>query len=339
MRHKEAFMKIVLHMALLMILLEVKAFAQDALLYAAVVSNAKYIVGAANEPTGLMISLDLGKNWMPTQWSNCRAFDVAVDEGSSGHVMYIACGNGVLKTTDAGRHWRLMTGWEITEVQDICVNAKDRMWISIGTAYGVWVSGNGGETWEARNAMPCLFCSALETDREDDQTVWVGTEEGVFSSVDRGRTWASGMLKGLPVRAIAQNPHDSSMLMAGTEGHGIFISHDRGLNWHPSGNGLHSITVYDIAFDGKNPHCVFAATHGKGVWVSEDLGRHWQKRNRGLANEVVHALATAPGSGWVFAGAIYGGVYRSSDAGITWEPAGLGNAQVWSLELLRGDSK
>ncbi len=80
-------------------------------------------MGAENAPSGLVVSPDLGKTWGRLCWPNCRAFDVAVDHSSDGRIVYIAAGNGVLKTENGGAMWRITTGWRVTEVQDVEVTS------------------------------------------------------------------------------------------------------------------------------------------------------------------------------------------------------------------------
>src|SRR5512136_2180739 len=94
-----------------------EARSQQPTVYASVVTTKLFVVGAANPETGLFYQKPLDDTtWHHTGPNNIRAFGVQTDVAPRGQVMYIASGNGLHKTTNGGKHWRITTGWEITEV-------------------------------------------------------------------------------------------------------------------------------------------------------------------------------------------------------------------------------
>jgi photosystem II stability/assembly factor-like uncharacterized protein len=308
------------------------ATAQRAIIYAAILSNKQYVVGASNAPVGVVVSADSGKTWERLCWPNCRAFDVAVE--SSGRICYVAGGNGVLKTVNWGETWRIATGWEVTEVQDIQINQNEKSWVTIGTASGLFISEDSGQTWIERNGFGIPFCSALCIDRCSDQRLWVGTENGLFVSENRGEVWHSTTVNSFAVRTIVQHPVNDKILFAGTEDHGVYASGDGGKSWFESNRGMRSQTVYTLALDPVHTHTLYAGTHGRGVYISRDGGRHWKRSVRGLKNLVIHAIASLPDASVLLAGTVNGGVYTSRDRGKTWQFAGLDGAQVWDIEVI-----
>jgi len=63
--------------------------------------------------------------------------------------------------------------------------------------------------------------------------------------------------------------------------------------------------------------CGFSwATEAGGVWISNSGGTDWQ--DTGLANRPVYGLASSPAQPGVYYAAVYDGLYRSLDAGLTW---------------------
>jgi hypothetical protein len=53
-----------------------------------------------------------------------------------------------------------------------------------------------------------------------------------------------------------------------------------------------------------------------------------------LTNFNVHALAVDPtNSSRVYAGTLWGGIFRSDDGGLTWRQAGLSGSQVWKISI------
>jgi hypothetical protein len=89
-------------------------------------------------------------------------------------------------------------------------------------------------------------------------------------------------------------------------------------------NGPYGAEVTVVVADGSD---LFAGTRGAGVFKSSDGGTTW--KNLGLASEeVITSLVAIPVGGSanehvLFAG-VGGNVYRSTDRGFTWQPAGTG---------------
>jgi photosystem II stability/assembly factor-like uncharacterized protein len=311
-------------------------YGQCPVIYAAVLSNNQYVVGAKNAPTGLVVSADHGDQWGRLCWPNCRAFDVEVDPGSNGQIIYIAGGNGLLKTINGGLDWRIMTGWQITEVQDVEMCPLDSSWIIIGTAYGAFVSEDEGYTWEKRNqGLMVTFCSALEVDAYHSSRAWIGTEAGLFVTEDRGKNWTCTGLDKQAIRSVIQDPHHTEHLLAGTEDHGIYQSKDHGLTWKACKGKLNNLTIYDITFHPFKSDTIFAGSHGKGVWISQDGGDSWRRTGKGLENPVIHAVTVLidKTEEFILAGTINRGIYRSADGGRSWRQVGLPGAQVWELTI------
>lgn len=166
------------------------------------------------------------------------------------------------------------------------------------------------------------------------ERVAVATEDGsVIRSGDRGNTWAV-MAQGLPVSRLVWD--DDGGLYLGTNGHGIY---------HLAADGtlcditlldqeLASAEVVDLSFVGGQ---LFAATHAV-VFHTEDRGATWIRTTR-LAEQVRTMVATDPQT--LYAGTATAGVYKSSDAGRTWQPAweglGLAAGQMARVTALRAD--
>jgi len=307
-------------------------------IYACVVSNQRYIVGGKNPETGLLVSQDLGRSWKSSSWPNIRCFAMAMDPTAVGRILYLASGNGVLKTTNGGQKWRLTTDWRITEVQEIELHPRDSKVIYIGTPYGVFKSTDGAQTWVVKNrglnTVNSTFVSALLIDRQNPERLLIGTEEGLYQSTDGAGSWHRLALEGKPIRDLAQNPQNPQILYAATEDDGLFRSTDGGKTWHAQNKGLKHRTVYDIAIDPIQPEILYLGTFQGGVYKSTDGGRHWRQVSRGLTNRVIHSVAVYPlDHQIIFAGSVNGGIFRSDDGGRQWVPSGLEGAQIWEIEI------
>jgi len=186
--------------------------------------------------------------------------------------------------------------------------------IVIGVATGgVWVSDNGGLTWEPvfdDQAVASIGAVAINQSKPD--IIWVGTGEGntrnstsigggVYKSVDGGRTWE---LKGLAgserINRIALHPSDPDTvyvaalgtLWGPNEERGVYRTTDGGETWQRILYVDADTGATDIKMDPSNPDKLFAGMWqfrrwpyhfksggpGSGMYVSLDGGDTWARR-------------------------------------------------------------
>ena len=321
---------------LLLVLGATCASAQVSTVYAAVVSTKLFVVGAANPQTGIFYKgTDGDTAWLHTGPDNIRAFDVAVPASAKGSVRYIAAGNGLHMSTDAGQHWKVTTGWEITEVLWVAPDSKDYNTVYIATAYGIYKTMDGCRTWKQMNhGLTSTFTPCVIVDHANSSMVYCATEDGVFVSHDGAASWSRLGLSVGNARVIAQHPRDPKILVVGTENNGIYISRNGGSWWEKCEAGVDHSTFYTIAFDPGNPDCLYAGGYVTGVYKSIDGGKSWIRLNEGIATMSIHGIAVDPLDGRrVFAATFWHGVYRSEDGGATWRPDGLGGSEVWNIHI------
>ena len=106
-------------------------------LFAAVLETRNYIVGEANAASGLYRRSERG--WSHTGWQNLRCAAVAVEEAEP-ETLFLASGNGVLRSRDGGTTWRVTTDWRVAEVLDVALDPFAPGSLYAASAYGVWHS-------------------------------------------------------------------------------------------------------------------------------------------------------------------------------------------------------
>ncbi|MDQ7063463.1 MAG: hypothetical protein Q9P90_04370 [candidate division KSB1 bacterium] len=301
-------------------------------MFAAVLSNKSYVVGGENPGAGLFVSRVDAPGWQSRSFSNLRMFNLEILPEEGEGLYYTANGNGVIVSRDSGRHWRVTTGWQITEVLKIAAVPENPAVVYIGTAYGAYRSSDFGETWQPISQR---FVYALQIDQQHRHRLYIGEEDGLRIGTDGGDHLMRAKGIAAPVLSIAQHPGQPDILFAGTEDAGLFMSHDRGLSWQPIESGdAAGATVYDILFSPHNPDSLLAATFAHGVLISADGGRTWRPYRSGLERMPVSCLAAHPGQpGTYFAGTLNYGVFCSRDGGRIWQPFGLNGAQIMELEI------
>ncbi|HEX2252744.1 MAG TPA: hypothetical protein VHQ65_05720 [Thermoanaerobaculia bacterium] len=137
--------------------------------------------------------------------------------------------------------------------------------------------------------------------------------------------WTKAALWGGDVRSLAIHPDDPDTVYAGTSAGQLYVSADGGRTWADAGLPLPfpGWVVSDLEFDPERPGRMWAGLWG--IWggghvsFSDDGGRTWLSRATGIEDNQVYALATVPDRrDRLYAGTL-NGVYRSDDAGLTWE--------------------
>ncbi len=306
-------------------------------LYAAVLETRGYIVGEANAASGLHRYEGDGR-WSQLGWSNLRHSGIAV-ENDHPETMYLAAGNGVLRSTDGGGSWRVTTGWQITEVQEVAIDPHAPERVYAATAYGVVRSDDRAESWvESSSGIPAptaTFIQSITVDSGTSGRVIAGSEEGLFVSEDGADTWRPAGPRGVAIRSVRQSAVEPDLWLAGTEDEGVLISSDRGTTWRFAGGSVARATCYAVALDPAEPARMAAAGYETGVFLSEDAGATWVSWADGLPERTIHALAfdpQQPGCLWV--GTVGRGVFRiAPDA--RWTHLGLEKATIRDMLFVR----
>lgn len=297
-----------------------------------VLSSRKHRLNVSDNPVvGVFTSTDAGKSWEHRGWKEyIRTFYTEADGRG---VLWSACGNGVLRSSDNGNRWVITTGWEVTEVLKVALDPSDPATVYAATAYGIFKTTDDGKSWQERPiGLRMPFASDVVVDRSKTKRVFAATEEGVLLSTDGGLSWKFVGLAGLGVRAIVQDPSDAQRLWAGTQDDGIFVSWDGGMTWKEANAGLQHKTVYAIAVHPGNSAVVYLGTHGGGVYRTTNGGKQWTQMVQGLGNPDVHSLLVVKSDPKiVFAGTLNGGLYRSTDGGDSWHFNSQDEGQVWGL--------
>ncbi len=310
----------------------VQVHGDDGTIYMSVLSSRKHRINAANNPAvGLFVSTDRGDTWAHRGWREyIRVFDT--EAGADGTI-WSACGNGILRSTDGGRSWRVTTGWDVTEVLRVRVSPADPRTVYAATAYGIARSRDRGDHWrKVTKGFRRTFTSDVVIDRADPNHLFAASEQGLYESRNGGDSWSPGTFPHTMANVVVQHPVRAGEFWVGTEERGLFRSTDSGKSWHEASRGLLDSTVYCVAIDPSHPAHMYAGTYGGGVYRSDNGGLSWVRKSNGLGILDVHALLVVPGSpGVLLCGTLNGGLYRSTDRGDSWSFNSQEEAQVWGL--------
>jgi hypothetical protein len=197
----------------------------------------------------------------------------------------------------------------------VAVDPRDPRRVYVGTFDdGVYVSEDGGDTWDASSSgLDDLRVLALTVSRSHESAgtsiVYAGTEpSNLYRSENAGRAWQRlPALRELPsepnwsfpgrpwthhVRTIALHPTDPDWLLVGIELGGVMRSLDGARSWADHNLEAHS-DAHRLLTHPLAPERVYEAA-GQGVALSEDRGATWSRFEDGLDRRYAWATAVDP---------------------------------------------
>jgi len=303
-------------------------------LYTCMVTSKDYVVGAKLPPSGIFVKDD-GGGWRHAGYNHPFITALDYDPADPG-TLYIAAGNGLIRATRGGEQWKILTGSDVTELQDVALDRNAPGTIYFTHTAGIRVSHDRGATWsDATGNLHRKYSQAIRVDSRRRGVLVAGNEEGIFRSEDGGQSWRLAGASGYQVLHIEQSPHEPCYWLASTQGGGLFASTDCGVSFESAGNLGVGRNFSDIAFDAAPAGKIAVAGWGMGVMLSEDGGKTWQSRNAGLPSTSVWSVAFDPAHpGRMYASVHEEAIYLSPDYGRTWTRDGLEGSRVYRMRFV-----
>jgi hypothetical protein len=241
--------------------------------------------------------------------------------------------DGVMRTRDGGRSWRILTSWDMTESHAVAFdgNAPDHLYAALPD--GIAVSLDRGQTWQRRHdGIRRAYTQTITVDRTRAGRVLAGTEKGIFLTEDAAKTWRLVQATDKTTYDLRQSPHDPRAFFAVTSSDGALWSGDGGTTWRRVAGIGADRTLHNCDFDPRDARRLALCGWGAGVQVSEDGGATWSDRTAGLPKREVWRVAFDPDlPGRLYAGPYLEPLYVSDDVGRTWRPLQFEKAIVFDL--------
>ena len=269
--------------------------------------------------------------WRSIYRPNLFIFGLGWWQRGSTQRFYIAAGNGLHRSSDGGRSWRILTSWETAEALSVALDPIDSSLIYIAMPFGIFKSTDDGAHWvKSISGMKKWFVRRVVIGENDRRTLYAAAEDDLYRTTDGGESWR-GLHVGVPgiLSVLALN---SDTLLAGTEDHGVRVSLNGGKSWQ-GGEAIPQTAIYVLqkSPDGK---LVYAAGFMSGLWKSVDSGVSWSLLWGAPNVEAIYAMAVDPReSDHLLVGTNGQGVYESCDGGTSWSSAGLEGAHVTHIEM------
>ncbi len=346
------------------------------------------VSGVAGQPTiyyagqtggGVWKSVDAGNTWLCVSDSNFKSSSVgaiAVSK-SNPNIVYagmgevemrnnISFGDGVYKTTDAGKTWKhvgLEKSYAIGTIAvdpqnpDIVYAAAMGKIFGANKERGLYRSKDGGASWQQVLSFDdSTGCADVKIDPNNPLIIYAsmwrahrtpyslssgGTGSGLYKSLDGGNTWKlisekPGMPKGLMGKIICSvSPVNSLRIYAIVENEhgGVFRSDDGGENWSlvSTQNDLTQRPWYfsQVFADTKNENVVYILN--VEFWRSIDGGTSWTKMANHHGDNHDMWINPDDSKNWIMADD--GGPEVTFDAGKNFSDIDLPTAQFYHVNL------
>ncbi len=281
-----------------------------------------FYIGVVNG--GVWKTDDFGRTWNPIfDHETTGSIGAIAVAPSNPNIVYVgsgeglqrpdlSVGDGIYKSTDAGKTWTHLGLRDGQQIPQMIVDPHDpnRLFVAVlGHPYGpneergIYRSTDGGQSFqkvlykdentggsdvEFDPKDPKIVYAAMWEGRQGpwENGAWSGTNGGIFKSTDGGDHW-SQLTKGLPEEGVVQanvavSPSNSQVVYASVASGravNIYRSNDAGETWartttdpRPAGR-IGGGDLPHLAVDPKNPETVYVTS--TVTWKSSDGGKTW----------------------------------------------------------------
>ena len=299
-------------------------------------TNAGNLLAATTH--GVFRSANGGLNWALTDAGLPYPFPYvsALVKTGSNEIIAGTEEQGFYRSLDDGINW-IATGLNSPRLTIIDMKRSPTNVLFAATDGGVLRSDDNGATWSYSNVgLTNAIVKALIV--STDGSIYTGSGSGVDRSTDYGLNWTDTS-QGLPrtdgVSALLELPGGD--LLAGTESSEVFRTSNHGASWQVLGALPGATTpVTGISHDSQGRLFVVtgSGSRGDGAFRSIDGGNTWITINNGILDTNLQAIII-DANDTLFVGS--NGVYRSVDAGTSWQLVLPSNNDiVWGLSLMPG---
>jgi len=308
--------------------------AQDFIIIANI--NRNYVVGSKIVTLNGLYQRDAAGAWQHFGYNDTSLSAVAFDPRDR-NVIYTSALNGLWRTFDGGKSWRMCNDWTLTEARDVAVDPNAPDTVYLGVTDGVVVSTDRAQTLVRReNGLPPRgkYTQTIEVDRTRAGRVFAGCTLGIYLTEDAGQNWRQVFATTDQVNDLQQSPHDPKVWLAATQSAGALISRDGGVTWTAFAGVAKEHAIYNLTFDVTNPQRLALASWAYGVMTSEDGGATWTARNAGLPEKARAWRVGIDPAGRLYASIFGETLFASDDFGRTWKPDALAGSLVNQFLIL-----
>jgi len=264
-------------------------------------------------------------------------FSVTVDS-ITGHLYLGTLYDGIFKSTDGGGSWqKISQNINHSACLQMSVNVRHLDSVYVATRNRVHRSLDGAESWEKVNIpfpYDDISTNGILIDEYDPNYIYASYYSirgiypgGVMRSTDGGASWqnySNGLPDGTFCNMLAMADFGGGSRRLFLSGLGLYYSDDLGETWNRCENGLPTNIFYNhIEISLNDPNLMFIVDWEVGSYLlrrSTDSGQSWTTLSGPPGDRHIHSIKCDPSNyNNVFVCKWYSGVYKSTDAGETWQ--------------------
>jgi photosystem II stability/assembly factor-like uncharacterized protein len=270
-------------------------------------------------------------DWLPFGPDGGDARSIAADSHDPSHLYLGTVTGWIYESRNGGSQWKRLA-WvgkrDDLALDSIVVDKANPKHIVVGAWVfgtadgGLFVSRDGGLSWESNGEMRGQSIRALSAAPSDPKILVAGTLKGVYRSADAGEHWKlispEGSQEIHEVESIAVDPTDPQIIYAGTW-HLPWKTVDGGEHWTNIKQGIiDDSDVFSIIVDPKDSKVVYASACS-GIYKSQTGGDKFLKVQGipSTARRTRVLMQDPQNMNIVFAGTTEG-LFRTGDSGANW---------------------
>lgn len=246
-------------------------------------------------------SADQGRSWMPAMRGLNGLIITRLQKAPAApSIVFGQTRDGLVRSEDGGRSWQyrpLPPG-----SQHLVVLERGQRLV-VGGSNGVWISADGGDSWQPSTLQERVQALALASN--NDIFVIFDTESGlrqVALSRDDGQSWqVTGPAPGGFVQHFTVHPHNPRQLLVSIYWDRLYVSEDGGRFWSRRGEGIPAgihwrgvqpeqptgPNILALAIDPNDGDNWWASRDGGGVYHSRDAGQSWHDASGDLGDNLI----------------------------------------------------
>jgi photosystem II stability/assembly factor-like uncharacterized protein len=221
--------------------------------------------------------------------------------------------------------------------------------VSLGIQLSGTVSQDGQQAGSGAIYLTDTVNSLVSTHDENGRPgMLAATNAGLYRTYDPAAGWERVVIAGnydQKITTLSTSALSPKTIWAGTSVSGLLVSRDGGATWQQAEGVPTDAPISAIKQDPQSPSRIYVGTK-QTFYVSYDDGQKWTRRGGDLPYGEFPTIVINPrNTNEVFVGNAFGnvgGVFHSTDAGLTWSRVDpkdslLPSKRIWALEFDSND--
>ncbi|MBU1100050.1 MAG: T9SS type A sorting domain-containing protein [Bacteroidetes bacterium] len=282
----------------------------------------------------VLISRDRGTTWVEAITSTSMVRGEIYLSSTDSDIMFVEAGT-LRKSTSAGMFWSEIN--DFIYVQSFNINPNNEEQIYVLNYNDLYKTVDNGVFWE--NVSDAInFSKCVKTSPLDNDIVFLGKakpDEGFMKSIDGGQTWENigeAFPNGQYIDNIQFDPVNQNDLYISGPNSGLLKLTNLGESFTPLMSSINDRYIRSVGFFQNSEIAVSA---GSNIYFSSGNRTAWSKKVDTVNGADIFEIHFNPEDGNTVYTAAFGGVFKTTDAGISWTQLveGMPDTDVFTLAI------